>query len=152
MSVGYLVLVFTSIVDTVPLSLSVTKRVLPSGVSTDTLGFAPTVMSGSLVLVPTSITDTVPLFQFGTKAVARHCPGAGTADARSGTAPARAPANPSTTTRGTQRIITLPCIAIPLGHRRHGVTDTAPGAAPTGMSVGSLVLVFTSIVETVSLP
>src|SRR5215218_5322478 len=54
MSVGCLVLVFTSITDTVPLSLSVTKRVSPSGVTTDTLGFEPTVMSGSLVLVLTS--------------------------------------------------------------------------------------------------
>ena len=37
-------------------------------------------------------------------------------------------------------------------HRRHGVTATPTGNVPTGMSVGSLVLVFTSIVDTVSLP
>jgi hypothetical protein len=61
-------------------------------------------MSGSLVLVPTSITDTVPLFQFGTKAVARHGPGAGTADAATGTTPTSAPNNPNTTTPRTHRI------------------------------------------------
>src|SRR5512132_4402548 len=104
MSLGSLVLVFTSITDTVPRSLSVTKRVLPSGVTTDTLGFEPTRMSGSLVLVPTSITDTVPPAQFGTKAVARHGPRAGTADAPTGNTPNSAPDNPSTKTPRTNRI------------------------------------------------
>src|SRR5436190_4223584 len=104
MSVGSLVLVFTSISDTVPLSLSVTKTVLPSGVTTDTLGFEPTVMSGSLVLVLTSITDTVPLPQFGTKAVARHGPRPATADAPTGNTPTNAPATPSTKTPRTHRI------------------------------------------------
>src|SRR5512132_1640954 len=104
MSLGSLVLVFTSITDTVPRSLSVTKRVLPSGVSTDTLGFEPTVMSGSVVLVLTSITDTVPLPKFGTKAVARQGLGAGTADAPTGNTPTSAPANPSTKTPRTNRI------------------------------------------------
>src|SRR5262245_13130284 len=104
MSVGSLVLVFTSIDDTVPLSLSVTKRVLPSGVTTDTLGFEPTAMSGSLVLVPTSITDTVPPSQFGTKAVARHGAGAGIADAPTGNMPTSAPDHPSTKNRRTHRI------------------------------------------------
>src|SRR5262245_25933888 len=112
MSVGSLVLVFTSIVDTVPLSRSVTKRVLPSGVTTDTLGFEPTVMSGSLALVPASITDTVPLFQFGTKAVARHGPGAGAADAPTGTTPTSAPDHPNTTNRRTHRIPAA-CPAVP---------------------------------------
>jgi hypothetical protein len=36
-------------------------------------------------------------------------------------------------------------------HRRHGVTATLIGFEPTGMSVGFFVLVFTSIVDTVSL-
>jgi hypothetical protein len=37
-------------------------------------------------------------------------------------------------------------------HRRHGVIATATGCVPTAMSVGYLVLVFTSIVETVPMP
>src|SRR5262245_9725367 len=109
---GSFVLVFTSITDTVPRSLSVTKRVLPSGVTTDTLGFEPTAMSGSLVLVPTSITDTVPLPQFGTNAVARHRPGAGAADAPTGNMPTSAPTNPSTKTPRTHRI-PASCPAVP---------------------------------------
>src|SRR5262245_51657334 len=47
--------------------------------------------------------------------------------------------------------ITVPCLAIPSGHRRQGVIATTTGARPTGMSSGCLVLVFTSIVDTVSL-
>src|SRR5262245_30213233 len=104
MSVGSLVLCFTSITGTVPLSLSVTKRVLPFGVTTDTLGFEPTAMSGSLVLDPTSITDTVPPSQFGTKAVARHGAGGGIADAPTGNMPTSAPDHPSTKNRRTHRI------------------------------------------------
>ena len=70
MSVGCLVLVFTSIVDTVPLSLLATKAVLPSGVTATEPGRPPTAMSvGSLVLVFTSIVDTVPLSGFVTKTV-----------------------------------------------------------------------------------
>src|SRR5919106_1285524 len=61
MSVGSLVLVFTSIVDTVPLPLLVTKAVLPLGVTATPKGNEPTVTSaGCLVLVFTSIVDTVP--------------------------------------------------------------------------------------------
>jgi hypothetical protein len=37
-------------------------------------------------------------------------------------------------------------------HRRHGVTATPTGKLPTAMSVGCLVLVLTSIVDTVPLP
>src|SRR5262249_61199394 len=37
-------------------------------------------------------------------------------------------------------------------HRRHGVTASTNGFEPTVMSVGSLVRVATSIVDTVSLP
>ena len=37
------------------------------------------------------------------------------------------------------------------GYRRHGVTATPIGPVPTVMSVGSLVLLFTSIVDTVPL-
>src|SRR5262249_46787392 len=56
MSVGFLVLVFTSMVDTVPLSLLATKAVLPSGVIVTPTGVMPTGMSvGSLVPVLTSI-------------------------------------------------------------------------------------------------
>src|SRR5262249_39560389 len=56
MSVGFLVLVFTSTVDTVPLPLLVTKAVLPSGVIATPNGPEPTLMSvGFLVLVFTSI-------------------------------------------------------------------------------------------------
>ena len=70
MSVGFLVLVFTSIVDTVPLPLLVTKAVLPSGVTATPIGHVPTGMSvGFLVLVFTSIVDTVPLSRLVTKAV-----------------------------------------------------------------------------------
>ena len=58
---GFLALVFTSIVDTVPLPLG-TKAVLPSGVTATAAGVGPTVMSvGFLVLSVTSIVDTVPL-------------------------------------------------------------------------------------------
>jgi hypothetical protein len=89
-----------------------------------------------------------------------HRDRAGTADTALGTTPTSAPANPSTNTPRTNRNrgIPAPRLAVLTSsccqcrHRRHGVTDTAPGAAPTGMSVGSLVLVFTSMVETVSLP
>src|SRR5262249_60975206 len=41
---------------------------------------------------------------------------------------------------------------IPRRHRRHGVTASTNGFEPTVMSVGSLVRVATSIVDTVSLP
>jgi hypothetical protein len=70
MSVGFFALVFTSIVDTVSLTLLVTKAVLPSGVTVTPIGFFPTAMSaGFLVLVFTSIVDTESLFQLMTKAV-----------------------------------------------------------------------------------
>src|SRR5918995_877045 len=59
MSVGCFLRVFTSIVDTVPLPLLVTKAVLPFGVTSTANGREPTVMSvGLFVLVCTSIVDT----------------------------------------------------------------------------------------------
>ena len=70
MSVRCFFLVFTSIVDTVPLPLLVTKAVLPFGVTATPSGFGPTVMSsGCLVLVFTSIVDTVLLRLLVTTAV-----------------------------------------------------------------------------------
>ena len=69
MSVGCLVLVFTSIVDTVPLPRLVTKAVLPSGVTATPTGRADGDVGGVLVLVFTSIVDTVPLPLLVTKAV-----------------------------------------------------------------------------------
>jgi hypothetical protein len=56
-----------------------------------------------LVLVFTSIVDTVLLAALVTKAVGRHGARPATADARSGTAPTSAPANPSTATPRTHR-------------------------------------------------
>src|SRR5262245_2698958 len=151
MSAGFLVLVFTSTVETVPLSVLVTKAVLPSGVTATPVGAEPTVMSaGFLILVFTSIVDTVPLPLLVTTTVGRHRARTGAADTPSGTTPTSAPANPSTTTPRTQRT-TVPCLAIRLGHRRHGVTATRLGDGPTAMSVGSLVLVLTSMVDTVPL-
>ena|SRR6266542_358477 len=70
MSVRFLVLVFTSIVDTEALPPLVTKAVLPSGVTATHLGCAPTAMSvRCFFLVLTSIVDTVPLPLLGTKTV-----------------------------------------------------------------------------------
>src|SRR5215216_6358141 len=104
MSVGSLVLVFTSIVDTVSPTRSPTKTVLPSGVNTIPSGGLPTGMSvGSLVLVLTSIVDTESLPVLATKAVARHCLRAGTDDSRAGPRPTSAPDNPHTTTPPTHR-------------------------------------------------
>src|SRR5262249_15408577 len=108
--------------------------------------------AGALVPVVASIVDTVSLSLFATKTVARHRPRAGTADTLAGKAPNRAAANPNTTTTSTRiRRMAAPCLAIPLGHRRHGVTATPRGPEPTVMSLGFLVRVFTSIVETESL-
>src|SRR5262245_31043306 len=105
--------------------------------------------SGSLRLVFASIVETVPLTPLATSTVGRHRARAGTADTRSGATPKSAPAKPSTTTTRTHRM-TAPCLAIQLGHRRQGVNATSSGFAPTGMSVGCFVLVFTSIVDTES--
>src|SRR5881227_1935102 len=82
MSVGSLVLVLTSIVDTVPILSGVgdsadttgpklsTKPVLPSGVIAIEIGPVPTGMSvGCLILVFRSITDTELLPLLTTKAV-----------------------------------------------------------------------------------
>src|SRR4030095_8736059 len=79
MSVGCLVRVFTSIVDTESLPKytepgddppRVTKAVLPSGVTFTPTEVGPTGMSlAFLVLVFTSIVDTVPLGPLATKAV-----------------------------------------------------------------------------------
>jgi hypothetical protein len=106
MSVEFLVLVFTSIVDTVPMFLRPTKTVLPSGVTASPAAVGPTVMSvGFLVLVLTSIVDTVPLPMLVTNAVGRHGARAGTADTPLGTS---APANPNTTTPRTHRNRRIP--------------------------------------------
>src|SRR5262249_43682104 len=121
-------------------------------VSATPVGIEPTVMSvGFLVLVFTSIVDTEPPPLLVTKAVGRHRERAATADTPPGNAPTSAPATPSPTTPRTQRM-TPSCLAMYLGHRRHGVTATWTGDEPTMMSVGSLVRVFTSIVDTVGLP
>jgi hypothetical protein len=116
-----LVLVFTSIVDTVPPPALVTKAVLPSGVTATPIGFAPTAMSVRfLVLVFTSIVDTVPASAFVTKAVARHCARPAAADTPSGTTLTSAHANPSTTTPRTHR------------NRRIAAPDFAVPPAPVG--------------------
>src|SRR5262245_33595241 len=99
MSAAYLVLVFTSILETVSLFLRATKRVLPSGVTACPAGNGPTGMSvGCLVLVHTSTVETVPLPVLTTKAIDRHSLRANTADAPPATTPASAPANPNTAT------------------------------------------------------
>src|SRR5512132_165867 len=114
MSVGFLVLVWTSIVDTVSLPRLATKTVLPSGVTASKAGSLPTVMSvGSLVLVFTSIVDTVSL--------------------------------PGTIGPGASKPLVTKAV-LP-----SGVNATMPGRGPTGISVGFLVLVFTSMVDTVPL-
>src|SRR5215208_4261601 len=62
MSFGFLVLVFTSIVDTVSLPWLATIAVFPSGVTATPVGALPTGMStGSLVLVFTSMVETLSL-------------------------------------------------------------------------------------------
>src|SRR5262249_30618821 len=69
-SVGFLVLVLTSIVDTVSLCTLATKTVLPSGVTATPFGYLPTGMSArSLALVVASIVDTVSLNRLATKTV-----------------------------------------------------------------------------------
>src|SRR5262249_61092015 len=104
MSSGFLFLVFTSIVDTVPLRSWATKAVLPSGVTASPVGLSPTMMSvGFLVLVFTSIVDTVSLPLLATNAVARHRRRVASVDAPVGTPPTSAPANPNTTTPRTHR-------------------------------------------------
>src|SRR5262245_62295122 len=104
MSVGFLVRVSTSIVDTEPPTRSPTKAVLPSGVTTTPNGNEPTLMSaGFLVLVFTSMVDTVPLPVLATRAVARHCARAGTANTPLETTTTSAPANPSNTTTRAHR-------------------------------------------------
>src|SRR5262245_3261224 len=117
MSVGSLVLDFTSIVETVSLFLRATKRVLPSGVTACPAGNGPTGMSaGSLVLVLTSIVETVPLPVLTTKPVDRPSLRANTADTSSATTPTGAPANPTTTT--------------PRTHRNRGITSPALLSSP----------------------
>jgi hypothetical protein len=70
MSSECLVLVFTSIVETVALSPLATMAVLPSGVTATPVGYLPTSMSsGCSVLAFTSIVDTVPLYTLVTSAV-----------------------------------------------------------------------------------
>src|SRR5918994_2106449 len=104
MSVGCLVLVFTSIVDTVPLPWLATNAVLPSRVNATPTGPAPTAMSvGCLVLVFTSIVDTVPPSRLVTNAVARHRPRPATAATSSGTTLTSAPDNTNTTTTRADR-------------------------------------------------
>src|SRR5262245_12769365 len=113
MSVGFLVLVSTSIVDTepvpTPMPLLVTKAVFPSGVNASPTGNGPTGMSvGFLVLVVTSMVDTDPLPALETNAVARHRHRPATADTP-GATPTSAPANPNTTTTRTHRNRRIPC-------------------------------------------
>src|SRR5262245_30916112 len=104
MSVGFLALVFTSIVDTVLLPLLVTKAVLPSVGHATATGVVPTGMSVRfLVLVLTSMVDTVPPCALVTKAVCWHRDRAGTADTPSGNPLTSAPVNPSTTTARAHR-------------------------------------------------
>src|SRR5262245_6153873 len=99
MSMGFLVRVFTSIVDTEPLPWLATNAVLPSGVTATPNGNVPTAMSlGFFFRVFTSMVDTVPLRTFVTKTVGRHRARAGAADTPSGTTPTSATTNPSTTT------------------------------------------------------
>ena len=122
MSVGFLVLVFTSIDETVSLFLRATKRVLPFGVIACPAGNGPTGMSvGFLALVFTSIVDTVPLPALVTKAVDRHSLRARTADTPSGTTPTSAAANPSTKT--------------PRAHRNRRITAPASLSSPIMLSV-----------------
>jgi hypothetical protein len=109
MSPGFLVLVFTSMVDTVPLPCVATKAVLPSGVTATPPEFGATMSVGFFVLVFTSIVDTESLAALATMAVARQSLRA-TADTRSGTTPTSAPAKPSTNTpRPRNRGIAAPC-------------------------------------------
>ena len=104
MSVGFFFLVFTSIVETVPRLVLVTKAVLPSGVIASPNGSVLTRMSERcLVLVFTSIVDTVALMALVTKTVARHPLRAGTADTPSGSTPTSVPVNPSTTSLRAHR-------------------------------------------------
>src|SRR6266536_4696552 len=194
MSVGFLVLVFTSIVDTEPRPL-VTKAVLPSGVLVtpapsngptamspgclvpvftsivDTLSTPPTkavLPSGViatpwprampvkwLVLVFTSIVDTVPLPPLVTKAVLP-----------SGVIATWVGNEPTAMSLGFLALVFTSIVDTesPLGKSvapklalvtkavlPSGVTATPLGFVPTGMSVAFLVLVFTSIVDTVAL-
>src|SRR5262249_25934713 len=70
MSLGSLILVFTSIVDTIPLLLSATKAVLPFGVTATPFGLVPTgMLSGFLAPVVILIADTVLLTELVRKAV-----------------------------------------------------------------------------------
>src|SRR5262245_12863263 len=161
MSVGSLVLVFKSIVDTVPLLRLVTKAVLPSGVTATSFGFTPTGMSvGFLVLVFRSIVDTVLPALLATTAVLP-----------SGVIASPTEPKPTAISVGSL-VLVLTSIAdtVPklpgVGSLRDvkgpklvtktvlpsGVTTASLGNGPTGMSSGSFVPVLTSIVETVPLP
>src|SRR5262245_2977441 len=106
--------------------------------------------AGFVVLVVKSIVDTEPLSPLATNAVGRQRARAATAGTPSGTTPIIAPANPNITTPRTQRIAAS-CLAIRLGHGRQGVTATPIGSTPTEMSLGSFVVVSTSIADTVPL-
>src|SRR5262245_17874812 len=162
-SAGFLVLVFTSIVDSVPSLVLVTKAFLPSGVNSTRFGPEPTGISvGFLVLVFTSIVDTVPslvlvtnaVFPFGVTAtpngsgptgVSVRCfvlvvtsivdtEGVGDKGGRPTPPPSwhRHPVRGRAYERArqpehhnpTHPPHHCPCLAIRLGHRRHGVTAT----------------------------
>src|SRR5262249_42611152 len=131
MSVGSLVRVFTSIVDTVPLRVLATKTVLPSGVTASPVGPFPTVMSvGCLVLVFTSIVDTVSLPLLATNAVARHRRRVASVDAPVGTAPTSAPPTHTPTPTpplGTRRIPAPASLSLPasVGATRTGYVALA---------------------------
>src|SRR5262245_33400445 len=154
MSIGFLVLVFTSSVDTeLPLPKGSpalpTKAVFPSGVTATPPGPGPTGMSAAFfVLVFTSIVDSVPLPLLETNAVLLS--GVNAAE------PGREPTGMSvgflvlvfTSIVDTVSLSKLATKSV----FPFGVTAIPNGYAPTGMSVGSLVLVLTSIVDTRPLP
>jgi hypothetical protein len=132
-SLGCLVRVFTSIVDTVPLPLLATTTVLPSGVTASPNGNEPTAISvGFLVLIFTSIVDTEALPALVTKPAGRHGARAATADTRARRTPTSTLASPTTTTPRTHRNrrIAAPRFAVP----RASVGSTTPGYVALGFT------------------
>src|SRR5262249_38684118 len=158
MSLGSSVRVFTSIVDTEPLSLLTTKAVLPSGVIATPMGNAPTAMSlGSFVPVFTSIVDTVSLALLVTNAVLPS----GVTATFMGLLPTKMAEGRvvlvfasivetelpvGTGTRPSPALAWVTTAVLP-----SGVPATPFGFPPTAMSLGSFLLVFTSMVDTVPL-
>src|SRR5262245_58240924 len=161
MSVGSFFLVFTSIVDTAPLPMLETTAVLPSGVIATSFGFAPTEISvGFLVLVLTSIVETVPLALLATTAVLPSgviaTPTAPKATAMSVgffvlVFTSIADTVPTLPGIGSNKDVKGPKL-VTKAVLPSGVTVTQDGYGPRRISVGSLALVSTSIVDTVPLP